>query len=202
MTQEIAGPPERAVRSEEPAVVLSRLKGALRVRHVVEVLFNTVITHIPSHRLRQGFLRMMGAQIGERSAIFRGCRILAPERLVVGRRCAIAWNVMIDARGGITFGDDVVVASDCQFVTAEHDVSSPTFAATYAPIEVRRWAWIGTRAMVFKGVTIGEGGVVAGGGVAVSDVPPYTVVGGVPAKPIGRRTENLDYDPTYRPLFY
>jgi acetyltransferase-like isoleucine patch superfamily enzyme len=183
-------------------MALSTLKRTLRLRHVFEVFFNMVVTHIPARWVRLRYLRMMGARIGDHSTLFRGCRILAPQRLVVGQRCAIAWAVVLDARGGLTFEDDVVVASDCQFITAEHDISRPDFADVYAPIVVGRWAWIGTRAMVFKGVTVGEGGVIAGGAVAVRDVPPYTVVGGVPAKPIGKRATDLDYDPTYHPLFY
>jgi putative colanic acid biosynthesis acetyltransferase WcaF len=181
---------------------MARLKEALRLRFLLELTYNTVVTHIPSHWVRLTFLRLLGARIGARSTVFRGCRIDTARNLTIGERCTIAWNVVLDARGGISFADDVVVASDCQFITAEHDVRASDFHDTYAPIEIGRWAWIGTRAMVFKGVTIGEGGVVAGGGVAVHDVPAYTVVGGVPAAPIGERERYLDYDPTYRPLWY
>ena len=52
------------------------------------------------------------------------------------------------------------------------------------PIVIKKGAWIGTRAMIMPGVTVGEGAVVAGGAVVTKDVLPHTIVGGVPAKVI------------------
>jgi acetyltransferase-like isoleucine patch superfamily enzyme len=178
------------------------LKQTLRLRHLLELLYNMVVTHVPSHAVRLAALRALGAEIGRTSTVFRGCRIDSARNLRLGERCVIGWNVVLDARGGITFGDDVIVASDCQFITAEHDVHARDFRDRYAPITVGRWAWIASRAMVMKGVSVGEGGVVAAGAVAVHDVAPYVVVGGVPARPIAERCRDLAYDPTYRPLGY
>ena len=53
-----------------------------------------------------------------------------------------------------------------------------------APIWIGDHVWIGMRTMILKGVTIGEGAVIAAGAVVTRDVPPYTLVGGVPAKVI------------------
>ena len=52
------------------------------------------------------------------------------------------------------------------------------------PIIIEDDAWLATRCMVLKGVTIGKGAVVAAGAVVTKDVPPYTMVAGVPAKAI------------------
>lgn len=53
---------------------------------------------------------------------------------------------------------------------------------TYAPIHIGRNVWIGANAVVLPGVSIGDGAVVAAGAVVTKDVPPCTIVGGVPAK--------------------
>jgi len=61
--------------------------------------------------------------------------------------------------------------------------------------------WIGARAIICPGVTIGEGAVVAAGAVVTQDVEPYTIVGGNPARYIKDRTRDLVYRTRYRPLF-
>ena len=62
-------------------------------------------------------------------------------------------------------------------------------AGSYAPVIIEEDCWIGSHAVILKGVTIGEGAVVAAGAVVTRDVPPYAVVGGIPAKVIGDRRE-------------
>ena len=53
--------------------------------------------------------------------------------------------------------------------------------------------FLGPGCIILPGVTIGSGAVIAAGAVVSKDVPPYTLVGGVPAKPIGKRNDNLNY---------
>lgn len=60
-----------------------------------------------------------------------------------------------------------------------------------APIQIGNHVWIGARAIILKGVTIGDGVVVAAGAVVTKDVPPNTLVGGVPAKII---KENISWE--------
>ena len=75
-----------------------------------------------------------------------------------------------------------------------------TFSWKFAePIVIGDRVWIGMNATVLGGVTIGEGAVVAAGSVVTKDVPPFTVVGGVPARPIKDRERELTYRLAYRP---
>jgi acetyltransferase-like isoleucine patch superfamily enzyme len=60
------------------------------------------------------------------------------------------------------------------------------------PVIVGNDVWIGYRSIIMDGVKIGDGAIVAAGAVVTKDVEPYTVVGGVPAKPIKRRFDTLD----------
>jgi acetyltransferase-like isoleucine patch superfamily enzyme len=62
-------------------------------------------------------------------------------------------------------------------------------------------AWIGARAIILPGVTVGEGAVVSAGSVVSRDVPPYTIVAGNPAEVIGQRTRDLRYRTRYFPFF-
>jgi putative colanic acid biosynthesis acetyltransferase WcaF len=152
-----------------------------------------VITHLPGHWLRQTWLRLLGVRIGAGTIIFRGTTIFGAEKLRLGERVHVGFRAVLDARGGITVADDVNLSSDVQVLTAEHNVHSPDFERRVAPVAIERHAWVATRAMVLPGVTVRHGGVVAAGGVAARDVPDNTIVGGVPARPIGQRDADLTY---------
>jgi acetyltransferase-like isoleucine patch superfamily enzyme len=177
-------------------------KAKWAARYTMERAFNSVGTHVPSHRFRQAWLRALGVQIGTNASIFMGTTVFSHKDLVIGDRCVIAERCVLDARGGITLEDDVVLASDVHLRTAKHDPSSLEFGHKYEPIVVRKYGWLGTRCTVLGGVTIGNGAVVAACALATKDVSDYTIVGGVPAVPIGKRPQELDYDPTARPLFF
>jgi acetyltransferase-like isoleucine patch superfamily enzyme len=75
----------------------------------------------------------------------------------------------------------------------EHDPQSSNFGSVSEPVVIEDYAWLSCRSVVLPGVTVGKGAVVAAGAVVTKPVEPYTIVGGVPAKPIGKRTANLEY---------
>lgn len=85
--------------------------------------------------------------------------------------------------GGIVLGDDVMVGPGVSFITSGHpiDPAERRSGVTSAPITVGRNAWIGAGAVVLQGVTVGEDAIVAAGAVVTRDVPPRTLVAGVPA---------------------
>lgn len=178
---------------------MGRAKGALR--HFLQAMFNAYGTHVPSHRFRQAWLRLLGVRIGRGSSVFMGVTVFGHRGLVIGNRCVVAERCVLDARGGIVLDDDVVLASDVHLWTGAHDPASPSFDARFEPIRLGRYCWLATRSMVLGGVSMGYGAVAAVGAVVTADVPDFVVVGGVPAKPIAERTRTLDYDPTYRPAF-
>ena len=128
--------------------------------------------------------------------------MLAARRLRIGDRCNVGWRCVIDARGGITIGDDVVIASDSQLITADHDLQSSDFEERLDPIVIESRVWLASRTMVTKGVTVGYGAAVAAGGVAGTDIPALTIVGGVPARPIGQRNPDLRYHIDFRPRLF
>lgn len=106
-------------------------------------------------------------------------------RLSVGEGTYINNGTVLSAR------DEVRIGAGCQIATGVivmdsdfHAVGDLDAAGKTAPIVIGDGVWLATRATVLKGVTIGEGAVVAAGAVVTKDVAPYTVVAGVPARPI------------------
>ena len=113
----------------------------------------------------------------------------------IGKDTIIGEYAVLDGRAALKIGDHVDVASEVMFYNAEHGVNETDFAAhTLGEIIVGDYVFIGPRAIILPGVTIGEGAVVGAGAVVTKDVPPYAIVGGVPAKVIGeRRNKQLHY---------
>jgi acetyltransferase-like isoleucine patch superfamily enzyme len=171
------------------------------VNRSVSYLTNYVVNHIPSYTLRHfWYRRILGVQMGEGSAIFLGCYIwfcglrnLRESGLQIGQYCRINRNCCLDARGSLSIGNNVSISPDATILTMQHLHNDPNFADDFRSVVIGDHVWIGTRAMIMPGVTVGRGAVVAAGAVVTKDVAPLEIVGGVPARPIGRRT----IDPTY-----
>jgi acetyltransferase-like isoleucine patch superfamily enzyme len=86
------------------------------------------------------------------------------------------------------FGPQVaIVGADHIYNNAELPIIWSGRPTEILPTHIGRDCWIGMRAIVMCGVTIGDGAIVAAGAVVTKDVKPYDIVGGVPAKPIARR---------------
>jgi acetyltransferase-like isoleucine patch superfamily enzyme len=166
-----------------------------------QVVFNLLITHIPFHFIRQGFLRLFGADIGSNSCIMLGTTILDIEFLTVGDNTSIGARCLLDARAGLCIGNDVTIASDVQFIGGGHDINHPDFLPVPDPTVVEDYVWIASRAMVLPAY-LQRGAVVAAQAVVNKDVGECEIVGGVPAKLIGKRNPDaLKYRGGYRPLF-
>ena len=120
---------------------------------------------------------------------------MAP-RSVIGQRC------YVDARAGIRVESDVSISREVCILTATHKVNCPDFSPTFGPVHFAPRSWIGMRAVILPGVNIGEGAVVGAGAVVSGDVAPYTVVGGVPAKVLGKRVEPMSYELDWRPNWF
>jgi acetyltransferase-like isoleucine patch superfamily enzyme len=103
--------------------------------------------------------------VGDGTYLNRGTEIVAAQRVTIGRDCKIARDVII-------------------MDTDQHEL--PGRGLAVLPVEIGDRVWIGARAIILKGVRVGDDSVVAAGSVVTRDVPPGTIVGGVPAKPISR----------------
>jgi len=103
----------------------------------------------------------------------------------------VAWNhcCYIDAKGGVKFGDYSMMTEYAKIFTHGHS-ESDHMIRTYNGVEIGEYAKIYTASTVLAGVHIGKGAIVATGAVVTKDVDDFTVVAGIPAKPVRkRRTE-------------
>lgn len=166
-----------------------------------EYPLNHIASRIPLIAPRMRIYALAGVQLEDSSTttIMLGTEVWSPKRLSIGAHSIVGRGCVLDARGGITIGRSVNIGSDTILQTAKHLVDSPSFEDAYGEIRIEDHAWLALRATVIAGVTIGEGAVVAAGAVVTRDVAPHTIVGGVPAVPIGQRPRDLDYELGYRP---
>lgn len=133
------------------------------------------------------------ASAGKNLRVTSNVKFANPRNIYVGNNCYLGDGVQLYAwNEKITIGSNVLVAAGVQMITRKHgfgDIESPISEQGYvnAPIIIEDDVWIGFRAIILSGVTIGEGSIVGAGAVVTKDVEPYSVVGGVPAKIIRKR---------------
>ncbi len=153
------------------------------------------ISSVPSNTLRVLFLkRVCGVRIGPQVRIYLGTQLRGVKGIVVGRNTLIGNDCRLDGRTGLTIGANVNISNEVMIWTLHHDITCSQFSTIGAPVVVNDRAWLCSRAIILPGVTIGEGAVVAAGAVVTRDVPPYTIVGGSPARKIGTRPTELSYE--------
>lgn len=156
------------------------------------------IGHVPSHFLRNFFYKVAGIKIGKGSTLHMGARFYDIGKISIGDDSIIGEGAVLDGRDRLSIGNHVDIASEVMIYNAEHNVHAEHFAAeegvTQAPVIIEDYVFIGPRAIILPGVTIGKGGVVGAGAVVTKSVNAYEIVGGIPAKVIGeRKAKDLHY---------
>lgn len=147
---------------------------------------------LPPHagsRWRTILLRSAGFRIGE-GTVFWGWPTITGSgdiysRLVIGESCWINLGVLINVGARISIGDRVAIGHQVMILTDSHEIGTVDRRAgkLYAQeVCVGNGAWLGARALLLPGVTVGDQAVVAAGALVNKDVPPNTLVGGVPAR--------------------
>ena len=172
-------------------------KVLVRIQNILlefELYLLHLIGYLPSHVLRRFYYGVVGIYIGKGSTIHMGAKFYEPTNIIIGDDTIIGEGVILDGRDTLKIGSHVDIASEVMIYNSEHDVHDPYFSVITAPVIIEDYVFIGPRALIMPGVTIGKGAVVAAAAVVTKDVKPFTIVGGVPAKLIGeRKNKNPSY---------
>jgi len=141
-----------------------------------------------------------GIDIGSNSIVMHGAvlhvynfRGLPNSKISIGENSLIGEYSVIRGQGGVSIGDRVFTSPFSQIIAVNHIFDDPQVSfidqgITAEGIIIEDDVWIGESEIITDGVRIGKGSVIAAGAVVTKDVPPHTVVAGVPAKPI----KNID----------
>ena len=176
---------------------------------IIKYATNHLINHLPSYTMRHAWYRnILGWRIGPKAAILMGQHVqmagirTSGQKVSIGKGTVINQGCLLYTTGGIIIGENVSISSGVWLVTGTHDINDPQFIDLYKPIIIGDYVWIGTRATLLGGITIGNGAVIMAGAVVTHDVNPYEVVGGVPARVIRhRKLQNPSYSMDFHPLF-
>lgn len=137
-----------------------------------------------------------GIRIGQNSIVMHGAvlhvynfRDLPKSGIQIGKDCLIGEYSVIRGQGGVWIGDRVYTSPFTQIIAVNHVFDDPNQpfidqGITAEGIVIEDDVWLGAGAVVTDGVRVGKGSVVAAGAVVTKDVPPHTIVAGVPARPI------------------
>ncbi len=138
--------------------------------------------HTPNE-IRQLFCQLTGKEIDETFSVFPPFYTDCGKNLTIGKNVFFNSGCKMQDQGGITIGDGTLIGHNVVLATLNHDMQPSKRGNMHPkPICIGKNVWIGSNATVLPGVTIGDGSIIAAGAVVTKDVPPFTVVGGVPAK--------------------
>jgi acetyltransferase-like isoleucine patch superfamily enzyme len=148
-----------------------------------------------------------GVEIGENTMVMHGAvlhvynfRSLPHAWIRIGKDSLIGEYSVIRGQGGVTIGDRVYTSPMTQIIAVDHVFDDPDRpfveqGITAQGIVVEDDVWLGSSVVVTDGVRIGKGAVVAAGAVVTRDVPPHTVVAGVPARVIKQIDRAQSHEP-------
>lgn len=160
-------------------------------------LLSAFVFILPRHKIfnliKSNYLRMQGASVGSDITYYPGIKINPGSKISIGNHVDLAWGVIITTGGGVEIGDRTLIGYRTLISSSNHVIPpnrKQIFYAGHRPEKVIIGAdvWVGGNCVITAGVTIGEGAVVAAGSVVTRDVPPFTIVAGVPARIIKERS--------------
>lgn len=141
----------------------------------------------PLHAWRRLLLRLFGAKIAPTARIYGSTKVWYPPNLTMGEHSVMGWQTLCYSQAPVVLEAFANVAQRSHLCTGTHDIDDPGFQLIAKPIVIKRHGWVAADAFVGPGVTVHEGAVLGGRGVAFKSLEPWTVYGGNPAREIRKR---------------
>jgi putative colanic acid biosynthesis acetyltransferase WcaF len=141
----------------------------------------------PLFGLRRALLRLLGARVGTDVHIYPSARIYFPWMLEIGNESSIGEDALIYNLGKVAIGARSTISHRAHICAGTHDYEDPLLPLLRPPIVIQDDTWICADAFVGPNVVVGKGAVVGARAAVFSNVEPWTVVGGNPAKVLKMR---------------
>jgi len=171
------------------------------LRALAEYVGNHLVANLPSFRLRQGYYRhVLGYKLAKHCCVhmgsfFTGNFIEIGYNIIFNRRC------YLDGCLGVKIGANCSISPEVYILSMDHDPQHPDFATCGGVTTIGDHVWIGSRAIILGGVTIGEGAVIGAGAVVTKDIAPWRIAVGNPAREIKDRNRDVRYSCSYYTWF-
>jgi putative colanic acid biosynthesis acetyltransferase WcaF len=136
---------------------------------------------------RRFLLRRFGAAIADTAIVRRSVRVECPWNLALGANSCLGDRVTAYCLGPITIGRRVSVSQNVHLCAGTHDYTRPDMPLLRPPIVIEDDAWIAADAFVGPAVTVHQGAILGARGCAFTDLEPWTIYGGNPARKIKDR---------------
>jgi putative colanic acid biosynthesis acetyltransferase WcaF len=168
---------------------------------LLNFIYNDIISHLPAHWLRIGFLRLFNKNIHASVVILMHVRLLNFWKIKLGERVVINQHCLLDCRRHvISIGHDTDIGQYTHIWTLEHDPHDPLHALKGGDVVIEDHVWVASSVTILPKVKIGRGAVLASSCLITKDVHSLNIMGGIPAKVIGIRKNELSYSLNYTPI--
>lgn len=157
---------------------------AQRVQRAIRLTAElSTLEYTDQDAIREGWSKLTGQTVDENFHLIPPVYSDHGINIRVGRNVFVNQNCRFNDIGGIDIGDDVMLGPNVGLITSGHPVDpvERRVGITSAPIAIGRNVWVGTSALIMQGVTVGADAIVGAGAVVTRNVPPRTLVAGVPA---------------------
>lgn len=144
----------------------------------------------PIISIKKFLLKSFGCKIGKNVVIKPSVNIKYPWLLEIGNNVWIGENVWIDNLAKITLENNTCISQGAMLLCGNHNYKKKSFDLIVKPITLKEGSWVGAKAVVCPGVTLGRNSILTVGSIATSDIDSNSIYQGIPAAKIRTRIEN------------